>query len=109
MKKSRQGDLIFLLPLANVQVDKAPSESEEIFEWDEPFADQADNSPLSCPTDSSAWMKASSLLKISKGTLCNWLSSGRHGLQRVKVSGRTHVDRLQIEALLEKSLGASVD
>ena len=53
--------------------------------------------------------EASSLLKISKGTLCNWLSSGRHGLQRVKVSGRTHVDRLQIEALLEKSLGADVD
>ena len=45
-----------------------------------------------------------SLLRISKGTLYNWLSSGRHGLRRVKVSGRTHLDRLQIEALLEKSL-----
>ena len=45
-----------------------------------------------------------SLLRISKGTLYNWLSVGRHGLQRVKVSGRTHLDRLQIEALLEKSL-----
>ena len=45
-----------------------------------------------------------SLLWISKGTLYNWLSSGRHGLRRVKVSGRTHLDRLQIEALLEKSL-----
>ena len=45
-----------------------------------------------------------SLLRISKGTLYNWLSSGRHGLRRVKVSGRTHLDRLQIVALLEKSL-----
>ena len=45
-----------------------------------------------------------SLLRISKGTLYNWLSSGRHGLRRVKVSGRTHLDRLQIEAILEKSL-----
>lgn len=45
-----------------------------------------------------------SLLRISKVTLYNWLSSGRHGLRRVKVSGRTHLDRLQIEALLEKSL-----
>ena len=45
-----------------------------------------------------------SLLRISKGPLYNWLSSGRHGLRRVKVSGRTHLDRLQIEALLEKSL-----
>ena len=43
-------------------------------------------------------------LRISKGTLYNWLSSGRHGLRRVKVSGRTHLDRLQIEALLEKSI-----
>ena len=45
-----------------------------------------------------------SLLRISKGALYNWLSSGRHGLRRVKVSGRIHLDRLQIEALLEKSL-----
>ena len=48
--------------------------------------------------------EGTNLLRISKGTLSNWLSSGRHGLKRVKVSGRTHLDRLQIEALLEKSL-----
>ena len=48
--------------------------------------------------------EGANLLRISKGTLSNWLSSGHHGLKRVKVSGRTHLDRLQIEALLEKSL-----
>ena len=48
MKKSRQDDLIFLPPLANVQVDKAPSESEEIFEDDDLFS-AADNSPMVCP------------------------------------------------------------
>ena len=59
MKKSRQDDLIFLPPLANVRVDKAPSESEEIFEDDGLFTD-ADNSPLSCP----------SCDKVSCGRLC---------------------------------------
>ncbi len=49
MKKSRQDDLIFLPPLANVRVDKAPSESEEIFEDDGLFTD-ADNSPMRCPS-----------------------------------------------------------
>ena len=48
MKKSRQDDLIFLPPLANVRVDKAPSESEEIFEDDDLFS-AADNSPMVCP------------------------------------------------------------
>ena len=51
--------------------------------------------------------EAAGLMRISKGTLYNWLSSGRHGFRRVKVSGRTHLDRLQIEALLEKSFEGS--
>ena len=59
MKKSRQDDLIFLPPLANVRVDKAPSESEEIFEDDGLFTD-ADNSPMRCP----------SCDKVSCGRLC---------------------------------------
>ena len=48
MKKSQQDNSIFLPPLANVRVDKDPSESEETFEDDVLFT-EADNSPLSCP------------------------------------------------------------
>ena len=47
---------------------------------------------------------AAELMKLSTGTVHNWLSIGKHGLRRVKVSGKTFVDRNQIERLLEKSL-----
>ena len=47
--------------------------------------------------------EAAALMRLSTGTLHNWLSMGKHGLRRVKVSGKTFLDRNQIEELLEKS------
>ena len=47
--------------------------------------------------------EAAALMRLSTGTLHNWLSMGKHGLRRVKVSGKTFLDKNQIEELLEKS------
>ena len=47
--------------------------------------------------------EAAALMRLSTGTLHNWLSMGKHGLRRVKVSGKTFLERNQIEELLEKS------
>ena len=46
--------------------------------------------------------EASSLLKINKGTLQNWLSQKR--IKRVKMGGKTFVDSESIENLLIKAL-----
>ena len=46
--------------------------------------------------------EASSLLKINKGTLQNWLSQKR--IKRVKMGGKTFVDSESIENLLVKAL-----
>ena len=47
--------------------------------------------------------EAAKLMKVSKGTLHNWLSQGRH-VKRKKLGGRTYVDSQEIEAWLKKSL-----
>ena len=46
--------------------------------------------------------EASSLLKINKGTLQNWLSQKR--IKRIKMGGKTFVDSESIENLLVKAL-----
>ena len=46
--------------------------------------------------------EASSLLKINKGTLQNWLSQKR--IKRIKMGGKTFVDSNSIENLLVKAL-----
>jgi len=46
--------------------------------------------------------EASSLLKINKGTLQNWLSQKR--IKRIKMGGKTFVDSESIEYLLVKAL-----
>ena len=46
--------------------------------------------------------EASTLLKINKGTLQNWLSQKR--IKRVKMGGKTFVDSESIENLLVKAL-----
>ena len=46
--------------------------------------------------------EASTLLKINKGTLQNWLSQKR--IKRVKMGGKTFVDSESIENLLIKAL-----
>ena len=46
--------------------------------------------------------EASSLLKINKGTLQNWLSQKR--IKRIKMGGKTFVDSKSIENLLVKAL-----
>ena len=46
---------------------------------------------------------AADLMKIKKGTLQNWLSKGSK-FKRVKVGGRTFIDGLEIEALLQAAL-----
>ena len=43
-------------------------------------------------------------LKIQKGTLQNWLSQGKFGFRKVKISSRTFVDRAQVEAFLSEAL-----
>ena len=46
---------------------------------------------------------AAVLMKIDKGTLQNWLSKG-YKFKRVKVGGRTFIDGLELEALLQAAL-----
>ena len=46
---------------------------------------------------------AADLMKIKKGTLQNWLSKGSK-FKRVKVGGRTFIDGLELEALLQAAL-----
>ena len=47
--------------------------------------------------------EAAELMKIKKGTLQNWLSKGSK-FKRVKVGGRTFIDGLELEALLQAAL-----
>ena len=47
--------------------------------------------------------EAAELIKIKKGTLQNWLSKGSK-FKRVKVGGRTFIDGLELEALLQAAL-----
>ena len=46
---------------------------------------------------------AAVLMKIEKGTLQNWLSKGSK-FKRVKVGGKTFIDSLELEALLQAAL-----
>ena len=47
--------------------------------------------------------EAADLMKIKKGTLQNWLSQGSR-FKRVKVGGKTFIDSLELEALLQVAL-----
>ena len=47
--------------------------------------------------------EAAELIKIKKGTLQNWLSQGSK-FKRVKVGGKTFIDRLEVEDLLQMAL-----
>ena len=47
--------------------------------------------------------EAADLMKIKKGTLQNWLSKGSK-FKRVKVGGKTFIDSLELEALLQVAL-----
>ena len=47
--------------------------------------------------------EAADLIKIEKGTLQNWLSKGSK-FKRVKVGGRTFIDGLELEAVLQAAL-----
>ena len=47
--------------------------------------------------------EAADLMKIKKGTLQNWLSKGSK-FKRVKVGGKTFIDSLELEALLQAAL-----
>ena len=47
--------------------------------------------------------EAADLIKIEKGTLQNWLSKGSK-FKRVKVGGRTFIDGVELEALLQAAL-----
>ena len=47
--------------------------------------------------------EAADLIKIKKGTLQNWLSQGSK-FKRVKIGGRTFIDRLELENLLQVAL-----
>ena len=47
--------------------------------------------------------EAADLMKIKKGTLQNWLSQGSK-FKRVKVGGKTFIDRLEVEDLLQMAL-----
>ena len=47
--------------------------------------------------------EAADLMKIKKGTLQNWLSQGSM-FKRVKVGGKTFIDSLELEALLQVAL-----
>ena len=47
--------------------------------------------------------EAADLMKIKKGTLQNWLSKGSK-FKRVKVGGRTFIDGLELEAILQAAL-----
>ena len=47
--------------------------------------------------------EAADLMKIKKGTLQNWLSKGSK-FKRVKVGGKTFIDGLELEDLLQVAL-----
>ena len=47
--------------------------------------------------------EAAELIKIKKGTLQNWLRQGSK-FKRVKIGGRTFIDRLEVEDLLQVAL-----
>ena len=47
--------------------------------------------------------EAAELIKIKKGTLQNWLSQGSK-FKRVKVGGKTFIDSLEVEDLLQVAL-----
>ena len=47
--------------------------------------------------------EAADLMKIKKGTLQNWLSQGSK-FKRVKVGGKTFIDSLEVEDLLQMAL-----
>jgi predicted DNA-binding protein (UPF0251 family) len=47
--------------------------------------------------------EAADLMKIKKGTLQNWLSQGSK-FKRVKVGGKTFIDSLEVEDLLQVAL-----
>ena len=47
--------------------------------------------------------EAADLMKIKKGTLQNWLSQGSK-FKRVKIGGRTFIDKLEVEDLLQVAL-----
>ena len=47
--------------------------------------------------------EAADLMKIKKGTLQNWLSQGSK-FKRVKVGGKTFIDSLELEDLLQVAL-----
>jgi predicted DNA-binding protein (UPF0251 family) len=47
--------------------------------------------------------EAADLMKIKKGTLQNWLSQGSK-FKRVKVGGKTFIDSLELEELLQVAL-----
>ena len=47
--------------------------------------------------------EAAELIKIKKGTLQNWLSQGSK-FKRVKIGGRTFIDGLEVEDLLQVAL-----
>ena len=46
---------------------------------------------------------AAVLMKIKKETLQNWLSKG-YKFKRVKVGGRTYIDKSELEAYLQAAL-----
>jgi len=48
--------------------------------------------------------EAAEYLKIQKGTLRNWLTQGKFGFKRKKLSSKTFVDRDQVEAFLSEAL-----
>ena len=48
--------------------------------------------------------EAAEYLKIQKGTLRNWLTQGKFGFKRKKISSKTFVDRDQVEAFLSEAL-----
>ena len=47
--------------------------------------------------------EAAELMKIKEGTLQNWLSQGSK-FKRVKVGGKTFIDSLEVEDLLQVAL-----
>ena len=48
--------------------------------------------------------EAAEYLHMKKGTLQNWLSQGKNGFKRVKLAGRTYLDREQLKTFLEEAL-----
>ena len=51
--------------------------------------------------------EASEHLHVKKGTLQNWLSQRKFGFRRVKISGKTYVDKLQVHAFIKEALKES--